>query len=268
VWNPSELMQADRRGNRLAEVTLMPERLLPVRPSCGPGTRPAPRTLPAAAARAGVPIEDAPTPRCAMAGQRERNMKHPSNRELFAYWNERRGTRPAPERADIEPSAIRRVLGDTFVLAADRFAGYPFRLAGTRLCALFGRELKGESFVQLWQRAGQTAMRELIAVVIEEKTGVVASVTGAAANDPLLPIQLELTLLPLAYESRADARVLGAMAPMTVPYWLGAKSVGPLALGMFRHIGAAVDAMPVPRLTPANGRLRRGLTVYEGGRRD
>ena len=45
-------------------------------------------------------------------------MKHPSNRELFNYWNERRGPRLAPERADIEPSAIRHVLGDTFVLEA------------------------------------------------------------------------------------------------------------------------------------------------------
>ena len=30
-------------------------------------------------------------------------MKHPSNRELFAYWNEKRGPRPAPDRAEIEP---------------------------------------------------------------------------------------------------------------------------------------------------------------------
>jgi hypothetical protein len=72
-------------------------------------------------------------------------MKHPANRELYGYWNERRGDRLAPERADIEPSAIRQVLGDTFVLAADGIAHHPFRLAGTRLCALFGRELKGES---------------------------------------------------------------------------------------------------------------------------
>ena len=71
-------------------------------------------------------------------------MKHPSSRDLYAYWNERRGSRLAPERADIEPSAIRQVLGDTFVLAADSVAQHPFRLAGTRLCALFGRELKSE----------------------------------------------------------------------------------------------------------------------------
>ena len=194
-------------------------------------------------------------------------MKHPSNRELFAYWNERRGNRLAPARGDIEPSAIRQLLGDTFVLATDGIAHHPFRLAGTRLCALFGRELKGESFVKLWERPGQTAMRELLAVVLEEKVGVVASVTGATSDDKLLAVNLELLLLPLAHESRAEARLLGALAPMAAPYWLGAKAIGPLTLGMFRHIGAAVEAMP-PRIVAAAGRLKHGLVVYQGGRVD
>ena len=195
-------------------------------------------------------------------------MKHPSNRELHDYWNERRGSRLAPERADIEPSAIRQVLGDTFVLATDAMGHYPFRLAGTRLCALFSRELKNESFVKLWERSGQTAMRELLAVVMEEKTGVVASVTASTADNSILAVNLELLLLPLSHESRSEARVLGALAPMAAPYWLGAKAVGPLKLGMLRHIGAAVEATPVPRFAAAAGRLRGGLVVYQGGRRD
>lgn len=194
-------------------------------------------------------------------------MKHPSNRDLFAYWNEQRGMRLAPERSDIEPSAIRHVLGDTFVLAADG-TSLPFRLAGTRLCALFGRELKGESFIKLWQRSAQVGMRELIAVVTEEKVGVVASVSGSTADDAILVIGLELLLLPLAHASRADARVLGALAPMMAPYWLGAKAIGPLDLGMFRHVGAGVDMPTAPRIVAAAGRLKHGLTVYDGGRID
>ncbi|MCX7313888.1 MAG: PAS domain-containing protein [Alphaproteobacteria bacterium] len=189
-------------------------------------------------------------------------MKHPSNRELFEYWNERRGERLAPERADIEPSAIRHVLGDTFVLEVTD--NHLFRLAGTRLCALFGRELKAESFTRLWQRSGQTAIRELIAVVMEEKVGIVASATGSTADETLAPVQLELLLLPLAFQSRGEARVIGAMAPMAAPYWLGAKAVGPLTLGMFRHIGSGAEV--APRFKAAAGRIKHGLTVYDGGR--
>jgi hypothetical protein len=143
-----------------------------------------------------------------------------------------------------------------------------FRLAGTRLCALFGRELKGESFVGLWERTGHFSMRELLAVVMEEKTGVVASVTGSPADDSVLTVNMELLLLPLAHEAEADARILGALAPVTAPYWLGAKRVGPLRLGMYRHVGAAVQMTPAPQLVAATSRLRHGLTVYDGGRRD
>src|SRR4029079_18328806 len=96
-------------------------------------------------------------------------MKPPSNRELFDYWNERRGLRPAPTRADIEPSGIRNILGDTFVIETSHSQNHRFRIAGTRLCALFVRELKAESFVMLWQQTWQTAVRELIAVLIDEK---------------------------------------------------------------------------------------------------
>jgi hypothetical protein len=196
-------------------------------------------------------------------------MKHPSNCELYEYWDRQRGDRLAPQRADIEPSAIRQVLGDTFVLAADGNPNYPFRLAGTRLCALFSRELKGESFLRLWERAGQTAMRELLSVVMEEKTAVVASVTAAPTDDSVLAVNLEMLILPLAHESRGEARVLGAIAPMTLPYWLGVKSVSPLKLGMFRHIGPSADTTPsAPRLVAAAGRLRHGLVVYQGGRQD
>jgi len=192
-------------------------------------------------------------------------MKHPSNRDLFSYWNERRGNRLAPERSEIDPSEIRRVLGDTFVLEADGRAGHPFRIAGTRLCALFGRELKSESFIGLWQSSDQGALREMIAVVLEEKVGIVASVTAASSDDAMPPLKLEMLLLPLTFQSRADARVLGALAPLVVPYWLGTKVIGPLALGMFRHVGA-VDTLAAPRFRAAAGRLRHGLTVYDGGR--
>jgi len=51
-------------------------------------------------------------------------MKHAASRELYAYWEERRGQRPAPERTDIEPGAIRQALSDTFILELDAADGH------------------------------------------------------------------------------------------------------------------------------------------------
>jgi hypothetical protein len=109
-------------------------------------------------------------------------------------------------------------------------------------------------------------MRELLHVVMEEKVGVVAGAVGATKDDALLAVNLELMLLPLEGDGRSEGRVLGAMGPMAAPYWLGAKAIGPLTLGMFRHIGPAVEATLAPRLVPAEGRLKHGLTVYDGGK--
>ncbi|HWN78513.1 MAG TPA: PAS domain-containing protein, partial [Bradyrhizobium sp.] len=77
-------------------------------------------------------------------------MKHPSSREFFAYWDEKRGAAQAPDRSEIEPGAVRELLGDIFVLSYDATSGHPFRVAGTRVCALAGRDLKDRSFSALF----------------------------------------------------------------------------------------------------------------------
>lgn len=186
-------------------------------------------------------------------------MKHQTSRDLYAYWEERRGKRLAPERGDIEPAAIRHALSDSFMLALSD-CGYPFRLAGTRVCALFGRELKGQSFIALWDAASRTTMIDLLAILTSETVGTVAGVT--ARNEDGQPVDLELLLLPLQARRPALARAIGILAPLTPPYWLGASPIGALALGPHRHVGAPLKSRLLPRFLTA----RRGLVVYEGGR--
>ena len=188
-------------------------------------------------------------------------MKHAASRELYDYWEKKRGTRSAPERAEIEPGAIRGVLRDAFILGLDRSAGHPVRLAGTRVCALFGREIKGESFLALWAEASRSVVGSLLTILADECTGTVAGVTAQNAIGE--PIDLELLLLPLDTRRPSFARTIGVLAPLKIPQWLGASPVGALTLGGRRHVGAALERRLLPRfMTP---RSRRGLTVYEGG---
>src|SRR5258708_8168623 len=91
-------------------------------------------------------------------------MKQASSRELFGYWTQRRGTRAAPERGEIEPSAIRRALGDVFILEFARQGGHPFRLAGTRVCALFWRELTNEQFPNFLDAPSRLGVADLLDV--------------------------------------------------------------------------------------------------------
>jgi hypothetical protein len=193
-------------------------------------------------------------------------MKHSSTRELFAYWNERRGIRMAPERGDIEPGAIRKALGDTFILADDPAEGPVFRLAGTRVCALFGRELRGEGFAAVWSKASRQSVRDLLAVVGNETIGAVAGASGQTlegfSND------LELLVLPLHYRGRTGARMIGVLTPLAPPVWLGSSRLEAMTLGILRHVGPAIETRAAPSLVapPAPSHVRNGLYVYEGGR--
>lgn len=80
-------------------------------------------------------------------------MKQQGTIALFQYWNRLRGSRPAPQRSEIEPVDIKSLLADTFILESDARGEAIFRLAGTRLCATYGRELKGYSFLSCGRSA-------------------------------------------------------------------------------------------------------------------
>jgi len=189
-------------------------------------------------------------------------MKHAASRELYAYWEELRGSRPAPERAEIEPGAIRGALSDAFILSIDPAAGYPIRLAGTRVCALFGREIKGEAFLDLWSATSRPIVGSLIAILADEYVGTLAGVTAQSSAGE--PIDLEILFLPLGTRRPSRARAIGVLAPLASPQWLGTCPIGPLTLGGRRHLGATIERRLLPPFMAARG--WRGLRIYQGGR--
>ena len=150
-------------------------------------------------------------------------MKHAVTRTLYDYWSRLRGDRTAPARFEIEPGDIRHILGDTFILeAADRDT-YNFRLAGTRLCAAYCRELKGRNMLDLWQGKDREAMACLLAAIVED--GAAAIVGLDATNERGQSMPVETILLPLSHDGPQHTRILGCFAPLEQPYWLGTHPV-------------------------------------------
>jgi hypothetical protein len=196
-------------------------------------------------------------------------MKHSSSRQLYAYWEKQRGTRAAPDRADIDPAQIRHALGDIFILAADFVDEQRYRLAGTRLCALFGRELKGESLSASWTNDARGQITGMLNELTTERAGFVAGVTGRNAQGDAA--ELELLLLPLAHRGHARVRAIGVLAAIDQqPYWIGERPISELALGTVRHINAETARPPLRAFTSdkTGGQLRRGFMVYQGGLMD
>lgn len=147
-------------------------------------------------------------------------MKHRTTQILYTYWNEVRAGRIAPRRLDIEPSRIAGILPDTFMLEHLDAATYQYRLAGTRVCELFGRELRGSNFLDGWGVADRLALARRLSTMREQGGVVVLEIL--AGNDAGHRIDLEVVLLPLVHiGTQVGGRILGAMSTAASPHWLG-----------------------------------------------
>jgi hypothetical protein len=188
-------------------------------------------------------------------------MKHPSSRELYAYWNHLRAGRAAPERSDLDPGAIRAILGDVMILEVGAQHGYSVRLAGTRICALMGQELKDRNLPEIFAPGDWPELYRLLEAVTKAAAPAIANVVGETEDRRMLG--LELLLLPLRHHGRTQARILASLAAHTRPYWATYTPLARLRLGPVRFENAAGTAA----LAAFGGARRRPpLQVLQGGR--
>jgi hypothetical protein len=174
-------------------------------------------------------------------------MRHGNSRELHSYWNALRGPRAAPDRAEIDPAAIRGLLADTFILEAGADDAYPLRLSGTRVEALWGRDGRGLCFTTFWRPIDRCAVAAALAAVVEEAAPAVAAVRSLAGGGAL---EMELLLLPLRHFGRGHARILGALSPLHCADGFGRSCAKPLELISTRRIGEGLRPAPARRGKP------------------
>jgi hypothetical protein len=191
-------------------------------------------------------------------------MKHATSRLLFSYWDALRGDRAAPDRTQIEPGQIRHILADTFILGIEPEGRAAFRLAGTRACALFGRDLKGVDFSELWPANRGSEPDELIDLVTSDTVGAVAGMVGETELGSV--IGLELLLLPLRHHGATNRRMIGAISPSAVPSWLGLTALQSLDLRSLRVIGNARPGRPgLGEVGPSAASKRHPFVLLDGG---
>ena len=164
-------------------------------------------------------------------------MRHKAVKELFLYWNDLRGERTAPERNEMDPNAIRHILADTFQLDIDTERKFPFRLAGTRVNALFGAEQKGRSFLDLWRPEEAHNIATVLLTVADGACPVIAGAAASAKGEN--EVALELLFLPIRHYGKTHARILGIVAPLKTPAWIGALPIGQINLRSLRVVESA-----------------------------
>lgn len=212
-------------------------------------------------------------------------MRQEATVELFHYWNRLRDGRPAPRRTEVEPADIKTLLADTFILEKDGRGEAVFRLAGTRLCAIYGRELKGFSFGSLWRENDQRIIRRLLAGMFADKSVVVVAFEGTSLGGRTMPF--ELVVLPLDGGDE-NARCIGLITACERAFWVGVDRIVEASVTAMRVLDPQNDPLslksrpeiPVPAFdhpSPAQaavdlleGKTRRvnHLLVLEGGKED
>ena len=206
-------------------------------------------------------------------------MKQKSPATLYGYWNDLRAGRVAPRRLEVEPSRIASILSETFMLERVNASDYPYRLAGTRLCELFGTELRCSNFLSGWQEADRAGLARQLALICEQGAVIALEVETAGAARHAL--EFEAILLPLLHTGNSINRIIGAMCLTSPAPLLGGEPAGRLRLRQYQVIWpdgrpcaplepcgvtaplSAPQSLPAP---PSPKAERPQLRVLDGGR--
>jgi hypothetical protein len=205
-------------------------------------------------------------------------MKQKSLHTLYSYWNQVRAGRLAPQRLDIEPSRIAGILSETFMLERVDAGTYQFRLAGTRLCELFGMELRGKNFLDGWDKNDRATLERLLTTIGEQGAGATLAIEGS--SDVRHSVEIEAMLLPLLHGGNKISRIIGVMSTTSTPHWLSNEPLR--SRHLMRHQLIWPDGRPHSIIERSGGQApfqpppaaalrvvataRRRFRVVEGGR--
>lgn len=210
-------------------------------------------------------------------------MRHPATQALYAYWNEVRGERPAPRRLEIQPARISELLLDTFILERADRGTFRFRLAGTRIAARFGLDLRARDFLSCWGEGDRALLDHHLAAISD--LGRVGLLTGEAhlsagpgGTPAPAPCPFELIILPLMHTGHAIDRLLCHLVPLEAAGAASTSSIAGLRLMAAEAIwpnGAPQDPLAfADRQLPLHPHVRiarivrqghRQFRVYQGG---
>jgi hypothetical protein len=195
---------------------------------------------------------------------------------LYAYWNDVRRDRIAPQRLEIQPAQLGELLPDTFILERSDGRTFRFRLAGTRICTRFGIELRGLNFLDRWTAGDRSMLEHHLAGITE--LGRVGVFTADVRFESGRTASVEIIVLPLVHTGAAIDRLLCAMSVLEGGEWPANEAITSLRL-----LSAEVvwpDGRPhaiadqLNRQSPLSphvrmGRIvrqdRRQFRVYDGG---
>jgi len=191
---------------------------------------------------------------------------HPGSRALFRYWEGVRGEMSAPPRDWLNLQKIRMLVPYLFMIERKPGQGYFWRLAGTRVCELWGKELTGgPAFIQGDRFERDSISRLLDGVVDAHQPFVLRFRVGSEAGPS---VAAELVGVPLRARHGNATYVFGVIMPFREVARAANDPVTSFELSAARIIWTepvpGLDWGPQAKSPPAKS--QQGFQVINGGR--
>lgn len=138
-------------------------------------------------------------------------MRQTATTKILSYWESLGGESATPAAASIDPRALKSHLPDLFMIERLDRAVFAFRLAGTRMCQRFGRELRDHDFVRLFPAAQQGDILAQLNGALQNGESLVLKAEAATLDGKTTAA--EIVLMPLTDTEGRVVRLLGALLP-------------------------------------------------------
>lgn len=195
-------------------------------------------------------------------------MRQKSTQALYDYWHKLCRGKTVPDRNELDPSELAPLLQDVFILGADPVGSWRYRVAGTRLSAFAGRELRGEAFDQWWRSGDRLDASRLINGVANDSVPLVGGITGHGRDQS--NHDFEVLLLPLRHGGKSKVRMMGGLFPSAGTAGKSNLHIEDFGILSIRTLFSAGHQAPQFGSPPDNVdaivNRRRTLRVIEGGR--
>ena len=133
--------------------------------------------------------------------------------DLLRYWETLRAGRLAPARSEIDPREIKSALKYTFILEFDPVGGIRFRLAGEKICALMGMDLRGMPAYSLIDISDRQEFEQTLHTMTRKPEIVEYRLAGTCGAQR--PTAARMLLLPMLDAEGNITRVLGGLSMRT-----------------------------------------------------
>jgi len=186
-------------------------------------------------------------------------LNQPVSKAVYDYWNALRNGRATPRRGDVDPAGLRSVLPHVMLLERIRADEIVFRLAGTRICQAFGRELRDYAVQSLWDNSHRSLIGAALGASLKRAAPLLLRFRAHALGRE--PRDGEMMMLPLLDKTGGATLWLASFAFSRDP--LGEKAFTRLELIRAEAVTPNRDRVELVTVTAGPPRAR--LTLVPKG---